>query len=135
MSLGAGILSDIKMQGQRSSLKVGQSYLCHYEVSSGFSCGTVRTIKHALNAKFTDGLQLCNTTKRNCNPVFISISPPKLKCVVGDSGGPVIEGNIAYGIASACNLSDIQKGRQAILYLSSLDYLNELSATLLQSVN
>lgn len=135
VSLGAGILSDIKAQGKRGNLKVGQSYLCHYGISTGFSCGTVTKINTLISAKDVNGRQICNTSQATCNPVFISISSPNLKCAGGDSGGPVIEGNTAYGIASSCNLQEMARGEQPVLHLSSLDYLSELSAILVRSAN
>lgn len=124
-------ITGITTQGKRTSLKIGKSYLCHYGISTGFSCGTVTAINNRLSSQY--GTQkLCNTTRSSCNSVFISISSPELKCWSGDSGGPVIEGNTAYGIVSACNTDQIPQGKQAILYLSSLDYLSELSVAVLQ---
>lgn len=145
ISLGKGILSEVKAQGKRNALKIGQSYLCHYGRTTGFSCGTVATTNSRLAAKSYPSNQnaqqtpatidVCNTTQPACNATFISISSSKLNCESGDSGGPVVEANTAYGIVSSCHIQQTNQGQQMVLYLSSLDYLNELSATLLRSAN
>lgn len=125
----------IRSQGKRSELKAGGTYLCHSGVTTGFSCGTVKAINQPLSAAIThpttkQKVQVCNTTQAQCNPTFVSITGPSLKCLGGDSGGPVVNGTVAYGIVSSCNTTEIAQGKPALLYLSSLDFISELSVSI-----
>lgn len=112
-----------------SSLVPTQSYLCHYGRTTGFSCGTVQKLYVSV-AAVSAGIKICNTSNKSCNPTFITISDWELRCDGGDSGGPVVSGNTAYGIVSSCNLNGIAAGEKPILYLSSISYINELPAFL-----
>lgn len=130
---GDNYLTDIAARGAKASLKPGSSYICHSGRKTGGSCGLVTTTIQPLYATATlaDGsgtVQICKTTATRCNPTFISITSPYLRCNTGDSGGPVWEGYTAYGIASSCNVNEQKTGKQPILYASSLDYVYELPA-------
>lgn len=130
---GSGYLTDIAARGSRSSLKPGNSYVCHSGQKTGGSCGLVTATNVTLYARSTlaDGVsqvQVCKTSGTYCNPTFISITSPYLKCQPGDSGGPVWEGYTAYGITSSCNVTAQASGAQPVLYASSLDYVYELPA-------
>lgn len=120
--------------GRRSSLKPGSSFICHYGKITGFSCGEVSSINvwvsSVLKSSTGADIQVCKTTQSSCNPTFITITDRSLACKSGDSGGPVISGYTAYGIASSCNLIEMAQGAMPVLYLSSLDFVGELPAYL-----
>lgn len=139
--LTAGIYTDstfapspIVQQGTRRSLRISNDFLCHYGRTTGFSCGEVKATNVSIDSRSPDGLQICNTTNRACNATFIKISDTYLNCAKGDSGGPVFSftpvnnsgGYAAYGILSGCTVTNGVTNA----YLSSLDYLSEIGATL-----
>ena len=125
----------IRSQGKRSELKAGGTYLCHSGVTTGFSCGTVKAINQPLPAVYIhpetkQKTQVCNTAQKQCNSTFVTLTGPSLKCAGGDSGGPVVNGTVAYGITSSCNTTEITQGKPALMYLSSLDFISELSVSI-----
>ena len=79
-------------------------------------------------------LVLISGSNYECSTRPITIESIFLACKPGDSGGPVVAGNgigyVAYGIASSCNLKEIDLGKTPRLVLSSLEYINELPAYL-----
>lgn len=126
--------SPIVQQGTRSSLRPKNDFLCHYGRTTGFSCGEVQRTNVSIASRAPSGVQICNTTKNACNATFIQISDTYLNCAAGDSGGPVFSfmpvnnsgGYAAYGILSGCTVTNGVTN----VYLSSLDYLSEIGATL-----
>ncbi|OOR87473.1 hypothetical protein B0181_10240 [Moraxella caviae] len=126
----------VRSQGKRTDLKIGQSYVCHSGVKTGFSCGTISGVRVTVlsvdkTKKVGDEyLKACNTAQDVCNATFVSFSGPALRCASGDSGGPVINGSIAYGITSGCSAGTVTKDGNPVIYASSLDYLSELPAKL-----
>lgn len=131
-----GYLSPVYSKGLKSDLVIGSTYLCHFGKNSGTSCGLVKHVSVGPFATTTaktpsgESLKICNTSQTYCNRKFIRISAPDLRCETGDSGGPVLDGTIAYGIASTCNVAEMARGATPTLTLSSLDYAYELPATL-----
>jgi streptogrisin C len=72
-------------------------YVCHYGVTTGYSCGTVqsKTFKPYGTAN------KCGATATSvCNPTWVKVSGPSLDCWGGDSGGPIFIGNVAVGLLS-----------------------------------
>nr|WP_317200443.1 hypothetical protein [uncultured Psychrobacter sp.] len=135
--------SPVVERGTKQSLKKGlfstpaEEFLCHYGRKTGFSCGETKELYIGLKAVY-NGVSLCNTDKTSCNSTFISLTGSDLKCSAGDSGGPVVSGYpvdnrggfAAYGIVSACDQTLVRLGEDLTMYLSSLDFINELPATL-----
>lgn len=127
----------IVQQGTRRSLRPKNDFLCHYGRTTGFSCGEVQAISVPLASRAADGVKICNTNNASCNATFIKMSDKYLNCLEGDSGGPVFSfapigntgGYAAYGILSGCTTSNGITN----VYLSSLDYLPEIRATLATS--
>lgn len=121
----------------KTQLNPGGSYLCHYGKTTKFSCGVVIDLYRAvpsttgvLNSTKTAQLKTCNTTALKCNPTFIAITGPSLNVDIGDSGGPVVDGAIAYGIASSYTYETSVEGTYKVMQLSSLDYISEVPAML-----
>lgn len=131
-----GYLGPIYSQGRKSDLVIGSTYLCHFGRSTGTSCGLVSKVNvgplSTSTNKTSTGqpLKICNTSQTYCNNTFIRITGDSLRCKVGDSGGPILDGTVAYGIASACNLTEVKLGATPYMNLSSLDYAYELPAVL-----
>lgn len=68
-------------------------YVCHYGITSGYSCGTITS------TNFSPG-SFCGPSPGNypCYPSWIKISTSgSLFCNHGDSGGPVFLLGVAYG--------------------------------------
>lgn len=124
----------IVQRGTRRSLRPKNDFLCHYGRTTGFSCGEVQATSVPIASTASDGVKICNTNKASCNATFIKISDKYLNCGQGDSGGPVFSfnpvdnsgGYAAYGILSGCTVTNGVTN----VYLSSLDYLSEIGATL-----
>ncbi|MGH2454772.1 MAG: S1 family peptidase [Candidatus Limnocylindria bacterium] len=73
-------------------------YVCHYGVSTGYSCGTIQSVH------FDPG-NICGPTGSNdCFSSWVKVTGSPLKCDVGDSGGPWFYWGIAYGTQQAGQL-------------------------------
>jgi hypothetical protein len=71
-------------------------YVCHYGITSGYSCGVITDVH------FDPG-NLCGPTgTSDCFPSWVKAvepaGPDELRCDYGDSGGPIFNGGVAYGI-------------------------------------
>ena len=74
------------------------SYVCHFGIASGYSCGTVVSINH------DPRYERCSW---DCDDIWVKVEGPTLKSCSGDSGGPWFLGRIAYGVHSGSdNASD-----------------------------
>lgn len=90
-------------------------YVCHYGVTTGYSCGTVqsKTFKPYGTAN------KCGSAATSvCNPTWVKVSGPTLDCWGGDSGGPVFIGNVAVGLLSVATYKWPIAGTNPIQYYS-----------------
>ncbi len=72
-------------------LDMPNDFVCHYGISSGFSCGTVITIH------FDPG-DYCGPEKNDpCDATWVLVDGTQIDCDFGDSGGPVFFGTNLYG--------------------------------------
>lgn len=85
-------------------------FVCHYGVSSGYSCATVELTDYAPPGALCGG---------PCSPTWVTVGGPN--CMTGDSGGPVFSGTVAFGIAKGVNRN--AAGRCNFYYYMSTDYL------------
>ena len=106
---GAGSLRRLDTWRNAASTRAGD-FVCHYGVSSGYSCATVELTDYAPPGALCGG---------PCSPTWVTVKGPG--CMPGDSGGPVFSGNVAFGIAKGINRSSA--GRCNFYYYMSTDYL------------
>lgn len=104
----AGSLRRLTGARSRASTRAGDS-VCHWGESSGYSCAEVELTDFAPPGDLCAGL---------CEPVWLMVGGPN--CKVGDSGGPVFSGTIAYGITKGGSGLD---GRCNFYFYMSTDYL------------
>lgn len=99
-----------RLSGARplASIRAGES-LCHWGEGSGYSCAEVELTDYAPPGELCGG---------PCEPVWVTVRGPG--CKAGDSGGPVFNGTVAFGIlkggsglGGGCNF----------YYFMSLDFL------------
>lgn len=64
-------------------------WLCHYGITSGKSCGIVKSNNQSIVASFNN---------KKVSMKVVLVQGKSLKCLPGDSGGPWYSGRIAYGI-------------------------------------
>lgn len=95
----------------RASTRAGDA-VCHRGESTGYSCSLVEL------TDFAPPGELCGGP---CDPTWVTVSGPV--CRGGDSGGPVFNGAIAFGIVKGGNYS--RSGRCNFYYYMSTDYLPE----------
>jgi streptogrisin C len=106
---GAGALRRLDTWRNVASTRAGD-FVCHYGVSSGYSCATVELIDYAPPGALCGG---------PCSPTWVTVDGPN--CMTGDSGGPVFSGGVAFGIAKGVNRAS--GGRCNFYYYMSTDYL------------
>ena len=106
---GAGALRRVDSWRNVASTRAGD-FVCHYGVSSGYSCAIVELTDYAPPGALCGG---------PCSPTWVTVKGPS--CQTGDSGGPVFSGNIAFGIAKGINRDE--GGRCLFYYYMSTDYL------------
>ncbi len=95
----------------RTSTRAGDA-LCHRGETTGYSCSTV---------EFTDFAPPGELCGGPCDPTWVTVTGPG--CRGGDSGGPVFNGTIAFGIVKGGNYS--RSGRCNFYYYMSTDFLPE----------
>jgi hypothetical protein len=106
---GAGSLRRLDTWRNVASTRAGD-FVCHYGVSSGYSCATVELTDYAPPGALCGG---------PCSPTWVTVGGPN--CQTGDSGGPVFSGTVAFGIAKGVNRN--AAGRCNFYYYMSTDYL------------
>jgi hypothetical protein len=105
----AGSLRRLTSWRNRDSTRAGD-FVCHYGESSGYSCAEVELTDYAPPGGLCGG---------PCAPTWVTVKGPS--CIPGDSGGPVFNGTIAFGIAKGVNRSI--SGRCNFYYYMSTDFL------------
>jgi len=106
---GAGTLRRLVSWRNVASTRAGE-FVCHYGESSGYSCATVELTDYAPPGELCGG---------PCSPTWVTVRGPD--CITGDSGGPVFNGGIAFGIAKGVNRT--AAGQCLFYYYMSTDYL------------
>jgi hypothetical protein len=106
---GAGALRRLDSWRNVASTRASD-FVCHYGISSGFSCATFELTVYAPPGALCGG---------PCSPTWVTVGGPN--CMTGDSGGPVFSGTIAFGLAKGVNRS--AAGRCNFYYYMSTDYL------------
>jgi streptogrisin C len=92
----------------RSSTRAGDA-VCRRGETTGYSCAQVELTDYAPPGDLCGG---------PCTPTWVTVSGPT--CKGGDSGGPVFNGTIAYGIIKGASYSS---GRCNFYYYMSTDFL------------
>jgi len=105
----AGSLRQVETWRNVGSTRAGD-FVCHYGISSGYSCSTVELTDYAPPGDLCGG---------PCSPTWVTVRGPS--CVPGDSGGPVFVGGVAFGIAKGINRDEA--GQCEFYYYMSTDYL------------
>ena len=95
----------------RTSTRAGDA-VCHRGESTGYSCSQVEL------TDFAPPGELCGGP---CDATWITVTGPT--CRGGDSGGPIFNGTIAFGIVKGGNYS--RSGRCNFYYYMSTDFLPE----------
>lgn len=108
---GADSLRLVTTWRNRESTRPGD-FVCHFGVSSGYSCAEVELTDYAPPGALCGG---------PCQPTWVTVRGPS--CVPGDSGGPVFSGGVAFGIAKGINRTPT--GQCKFYYYMSTDYLPE----------
>jgi hypothetical protein len=106
---GAGSLRRLASWRNAASTRAGD-FVCHYGESSGYSCAMVELTDYAPPGDLCGG---------PCFPTWVTVKGPN--CVAGDSGGPVFNGDVAFGIAKGVNRTN--GGQCLFYYYMSTDYL------------
>jgi hypothetical protein len=106
---GAGSVRRLVTWRNRDSTRAGD-FVCHYGESSGYSCAVVELTDYAPPGTLCGG---------PCEPTWVTVHGPN--CILGDSGGPVFSGAIAFGIAKGINRT--ASGQCNFYYYMSTDYL------------
>ncbi|HEY7006081.1 MAG TPA: hypothetical protein VH392_06305 [Sphingomicrobium sp.] len=106
---GAGSLREVETWRNAANTRAGE-FVCHYGESSGYSCSIVELTDYAPPGTLCGG---------PCSPTWVTVRGPS--CMLGDSGGPVFSGDVAFGIAKGINRDDA--GRCLFYYYMSTDYL------------
>lgn len=106
---GAGSLRRLDTWRNVASTRAGD-FVCHYGISSGYSCASVELTDYAPPGALCGG---------PCSPTWVTVKGPD--CLTGDSGGPVFSGTVAFGIAKGVNRA--ASGRCNFYYYMSTDYL------------
>lgn len=112
----------IMFRRARSTANIGTP-VCHRGATTGYSCGTITSISTTTDP-VACGLDPCAST-------WVEITGPTLACSQGDSGGPIFNGNAAYGIVSAADYAGILPRQCSAIVYMSLDYLPNLGIKLL----
>ena len=93
----------------RESTRVGDA-LCRRGETTGYSCALVELTDYAPPGDLCAG---------PCEPVWVTVTGPS--CRGGDSGGPIFNGTVAFGIVKGGNYS--RSGICNFYYYMSTDYL------------
>lgn len=93
----------------RASIRAGDA-ICRRGETSGYSCSQVDLTDYSPPGDLCGG---------PCAPVWVTVPGPS--CRGGDSGGPIFNGNVAYGIIKGGNYS--RSGTCNFYYFMSTDYL------------
>ena len=104
-------LRDVTTWRRRTSTRAGDA-VCHRGETTGYSCAQVELTDYAPPGELCGG---------PCDPVWVTVTGPS--CRGGDSGGPIFNGTVAFGIAKGGNYS--RSGRCNFYYYMSTDYLPE----------
>ncbi len=94
----------------RASTRAGDA-VCHRGESTGYSCSEVELTDFAPPGDLCAG---------PCTPSWVTVTGPS--CRNGDSGGPVFNGTVAFGIAKGGSYTG---GRCSFYYYMSTDFLPE----------
>lgn len=105
-----GSLRTLETWRNRTSTRAGD-YVCHYGIKTGYSCAEVEMID------FAPPRDLCAGP---CQPEWITVAGPK--CGSGDSGGPVFNGNVAFGILKGAEFAT-KNGKCHFYFYMSTDRL------------
>ncbi len=108
---GRNALRRLTSWRNRTSTRAGDA-VCHRGESTGYSCSQVEL------TDFAPPGELCGGP---CDPTWITVTGPT--CRGGDSGGPIFNGTIAFGIVKGGNYS--RNGRCNFYYYMSTDFLPE----------
>jgi hypothetical protein len=95
----------------RASTRAGDA-VCHRGERTGYSCSEVQLTDYAPPGDLCGG---------PCDPVWVTVAGPS--CRAGDSGGPVFNGTIAFGILKGGSYG--RGGGCNFYYYMSTDYLPE----------
>jgi len=95
----------------RTSTRAGE-VVCHRGETTGYSCSEVDLTDFAPPGELCAG---------PCDPVWVSVAGPS--CRGGDSGGPVFNGTMAYGITKGGSYSPT--GQCNFYYYMSADFIPE----------
>lgn len=93
----------------RASTRAGDA-VCHYGERTGYSCALVELVDFAPPGDLCGG---------PCDPTWVTVAGPH--CTSGDSGGPVFNGNVAFGLLKGGDYG--RDGRCAFYFYMSTDYL------------
>lgn len=126
-----------RLQGQPP---VAGTYLCHFGLATGYSCGYVTAIESintkppgsplpnggGCNSKFSPSSSIYS---QNCASTYYRMEGPDLACSNGDSGGPVFRRPSstskdikAFGIATSAVFTSTAKGACVAMWYSPLYY-------------
>lgn len=94
---------------RRTSTRAGEA-VCHRGEATGYSCSQVELVDYAPLGDLCAG---------PCDPVWTTVAGPS--CRGGDSGGPIFNGTVAFGIAKGGSYG--RSGRCGFYYYMSTDYL------------
>jgi hypothetical protein len=94
---------------RRESTRAGDA-VCHRGETTGYSCSQVELTDYAPPGALCGG---------PCEPSWVTVTGPS--CRGGDSGGPIFNGTVAFGIAKGGNYN--RSGRCNFYYYMSTDYL------------
>jgi len=95
----------------RASTRAGD-VVCHRGEKTGYSCAEVEMTDYAPPGSLCGG---------PCDPVWVTVAGPS--CKAGDSGGPVFNGTVAFGILKGGSYR--RDGGCDFYYYMSTDYLPE----------
>ncbi len=93
----------------RQSTRAGDA-VCHRGQATGYTCSEIDLVDYAPPGDLCAGL---------CDPVWTTVAGPS--CRGGDSGGPIFNGTVAFGITKGGSYA--RSGRCGFYYYMSTDYL------------
>ncbi|HWH17801.1 MAG TPA: hypothetical protein VNT77_05615 [Allosphingosinicella sp.] len=93
----------------RASTRAGDA-VCRRGETTGYSCSQVELVDYAPPGDLCGG---------PCDPVWVTVTGPS--CKAGDSGGPIFNGTLAFGIVKGGNYR--RDGTCNFYYYMSTDYL------------
>jgi len=99
----------------RASTSKGNE-VCHRGITTGYSCGTVDITNYRPTTA-----EFCGAV--TCDPVWVTVTGPKLACSEGDSGGPVFASQTAFGLFIAGIFTGPAKGQCSLGIYMSTDFL------------